>query len=60
MQCLARTYLKAVLNELTVLAVSGALEYLVASVTLVAEQRVSYMLHVYPDLGRSESGGGQD
>ena len=52
-QCLTRACLKAVLDELTVLAVSGPFQDLVASVTLVTEKRVSDMFHVNPYLMRA-------
>ena len=50
MQCLTGTNLKTVLYKLAVPAVSSTFQYLVSSVTLIAEQRVSDMLHVHPYL----------
>ena len=53
MQCLTRAYVKAVLYKLTVTAVRGTFKNLVAAVTLVAEQRVSQVFHVNPNLVRT-------
>ena len=53
MQCLARTGVEAVGYKLAVRARCGALEYLVASVALVIEERVPEVLHVYAYLVRA-------
>ena len=50
MQSLSGTNFKAVLDKLAVSAVSGSFKDLVAAIALVAEQRVSQMLHVDPYL----------
>lgn len=52
-QCLARTGLEAVFHELAVFAEMGALEYFVAAIAVVVEERVPYVFHVYPDLVRA-------
>lgn len=53
MQHLARTELETVLYELLVTARALAAQYLRSSIALIAEQRMSYMLHVRPYLMRA-------
>jgi len=50
MQGMARADGKAVVYELPVFAKNGALYDLISSVGVVIEKRMSYMLHMYPDL----------
>lgn len=47
MQCLTWTYVETVENELTVSPRGGALEYLVATIALVIEERMPNVFHVY-------------
>ena len=47
MQCLARTHLKAVVNELRIVARGVASEHFVAAIALVVEERMPDMLHVH-------------
>lgn len=46
MECLTWAYLETVVDELSVTGCGRALQYLVASVSLVVEQCVTYVLHV--------------
>ena len=47
MECLARTRLHAVADEFLICARAFATQYLVAAVSRIAEQRMSYVGHVY-------------
>ncbi len=51
-QCLSRAQLKAILDELLVFRIDGALSYLRSAVPFVIEQRMPDIIHMYADLVR--------